>query len=104
MECKDFLAKAASKLLDKPPINYRLVRNMPMALEKEMCVSKMKRVLEILVEGHRLKTNECDEEIYQSGQFLDECAGVILPLKILTQVNPFQELTCCCMNTCMCGL
>lgn len=104
MECKDFLAKAASKLLDKPPINYRLVRNMLMELEKEMCVSKMKRVLEILVEGHRLKTNECDEEIYQSGQFLDECPGVILPLEILTQVNPFQELTCCCMNTCMCGL
>ena len=48
---------------------------MLMALEKETCVSKMKRVLEILVEGHRLKTNECDEEIYQSGQFLDECAG-----------------------------
>ena len=47
---------------------------MLMALEKETCVSKMKRVLEILVEGHRLKTYECDEEIYQSGQFLDECA------------------------------
>ena len=61
----------------------------------------MKRVLEIFVEGHRLKTNECDEEIYQSGQFLDECAGIILPLKILTQVNPFQELTCCCLNPCM---
>ena len=64
MDCKDFLAKTASKLLDKPPINYWLVRNMLMALEKETCVSKMKRVLEILVEGHRLKTNECDEEIY----------------------------------------
>ena len=48
---------------------------MRVALEKETCVSKMKRVLEILVEAHRLKTNECDEEIYQSGQFLDECAG-----------------------------
>ena len=77
MECdKDFLVKTASKLLDKTPINYRSVRNMLMPLEKETCVSKMKRVLiEILVEAHRLKTNECDEEIYQSGQFLDECAG-----------------------------
>jgi len=35
----------------------------------------MKRVLEILVEAHRLKTNECNKEIYQSGQFLDECGG-----------------------------
>ena len=35
----------------------------------------MKRVLEILLEAHRLKTNECDKEIYQSGQFLDECGG-----------------------------
>ena len=48
-----------------------------MALGKETCVSKMKRVLEILVGAHRLKTNdECDEEIYQSGQFLDEYAGI----------------------------
>ena len=36
----------------------------------------MKRVLEILGGAHRLKTNECDEEIYQSGQFLDEYAGI----------------------------
>lgn len=35
----------------------------------------MKRVLEILVEAHRLKADECDEVIYQFGQFLDECAG-----------------------------
>ena len=40
-----------------------------------MCFSKMKRVLEILVEAHSLKTNECDEEIYLSGQFLNECSG-----------------------------
>ena len=32
-----------------------------------MCVSKMKRVLEILVEAHSLKTKECDEEMYQTG-------------------------------------
>lgn len=81
MECKDFLAKTASKLLDKTPINYRLVRNMScldprlMASEKEGCVNKMKRVLAILVEAHRLKAAECDEVIYQFGQFLDECAG-----------------------------
>ena len=81
MECKDFLAKTASKLLDKTPINYRLVRNMScldprlMASEKEGCVNKMKRVLAILVEAHRLKADECDEVIYQFGQFLDECAG-----------------------------
>ena len=43
-----------------------------MVSEKERCVNKMKRVLEILVEAHRLKD---DEVIYQFGQFLDECAG-----------------------------
>ena len=81
MECKGFLAKTASKLLDKTPINYRLVRNMfcldprLMASEKERCVNKMKRVLEILVEAHRLKDDESDEVINQFGQFLDECAG-----------------------------
>ena len=75
MECKHFLAKTSSKLLNKTTINYRVVRNMLMELGKETCVSKMKRVLEILVGAHRLKTNECDEEIYQSGQFMDECGG-----------------------------
>ena len=46
-----------------------------MASEKERCVNKMKRVLEILVEAHRLKDDESDEVINQFGQFLDECAG-----------------------------
>ena len=35
----------------------------------------MKRVLEILLGAHRLKTDECDEEMYQSGHFVNECAG-----------------------------
>ena len=34
----------------------------------------MKRVLEILLEAHRLKTDECDE-MYQSGHFVNGCAG-----------------------------
>ena len=46
-----------------------------MASKKEECVNKMKRVREILVEAHRLKADECDEVIYQFGQFLDECAS-----------------------------
>ena len=81
MECKDFLAKTASKLLDKTTKNYRLIINMScldprlMASEREGCVNKMKRVLEILVEAHRLKADECDEVVYQFGQFLDEFAG-----------------------------
>ena len=35
----------------------------------------MKRILEILVEAHRLKSAECDEVMYQFGQFLDYSAG-----------------------------
>lgn len=46
----------------------------PMASEKEACVTKMKRILEVLVEAHRLKSAECDKVIYQSGQFLDYCS------------------------------
>lgn len=45
-----------------------------MASEKEACVTKMKRILEVLVEAHRLKSAECDKVIYQSGQFLDYCS------------------------------
>ena len=45
-----------------------------MASEKEVCVTKMKRILEILVEAHRLKSAECDKVMYQFGQFLDYCA------------------------------
>ena len=80
VECKDFLARTVAKLLDKTLINYRLVRSMScldprlMSLEKEACVNKMKRILEILVEAHRLKSAECDEVMYQFSQFLDDCA------------------------------
>ena len=80
VECKDFLARTVAKLLDKTPLNHRLVRSMPcldprlMSLEKEACVYKMKRILEILVEAHRLKSAECDELMYQFSQFLDDCA------------------------------
>ena len=101
MECKDFLAKTASKLLDNTPIHYRLVRSMYyldprlMASQKEGCVQKMKRVLEILVEAQRLK---CDEVIYQFGQFWMN-VQVFLTLKILTLVTPLQDLTHCCTNT-----
>ena len=35
MECTHCRAETASKLLDKTPINYGLVRNMLMAREKE---------------------------------------------------------------------
>lgn len=45
-----------------------------MASENEACVTKMKRILEVLVEAHRLKSAECDKVIYQSGQFLDYCS------------------------------
>lgn len=45
-----------------------------MASEKEACVTKMKRILEVLVEAYRLKNAECDNVIYQSGQFLDYCS------------------------------
>lgn len=78
--CKDFLAKTVAKLLDKTPINYRLVRSMScldprlMASEKESCEKKMKRILEILVEARRLKSAECDEVMYQFSQFLDYCS------------------------------
>ena len=46
VENKDFLARTVAKLLDKTPINYRLVRSMScldprlMALEKEACKKK----------------------------------------------------------------
>ena len=80
VESKDFLARTVAKLLDKTPINYRLVRSMScldprlMALEKEVCEKKMKRILEILVEARRLKSAECDEVMYQFSQFLDYCS------------------------------
>ena len=82
VECKGFLARTVAKLLDKTPINCRLVRSMMscldprlMALQKEACVTKMKRILEIFVEACSLKSADCDEVMYQFGQFLGHCAG-----------------------------
>jgi len=58
-----------------------------MSLKKEACVNKMKRILEIVVEAHRLKSAECDEVMYQFSQFLDDCADNP-DFEILTQANP----------------
>ena len=67
MECKDFLAKTASKPAWQNTNKLSTSNKYTNGICEEMCFSKMKRVLEILVEAHSLKTNECDEEIYQSG-------------------------------------
>ena len=98
VECKDFLAGTVAKLLDKTPINYRLVRSIScldprlMASEKEAYVTKMKQILEILVEAHILK---CDEVMYQFGQFLDYCADE----SDFDDFDPSEPTSNCCMNT-----
>ena len=45
-----------------------------MAVDTEACVNKMNRILDILVEVKRFKSGQCDEVMYQFGQFLDYCA------------------------------
>ena len=69
-----------------------------MASEKEVCVTKMKKIREILVEARRLKSGKCDEVMDQFGQILDYCAGES-DFEDFDPSDPLQELTNGCMNT-----
>ena len=57
----------------------------------------MKRALEITVEAHRLKANECDEVTIGLDSFWMNMQ-VILTLKLLTQVKLLKELTHYCIT------
>ena len=78
LQCRDFLAKMCSKLLDKCPLKYSLVRNLScldpreLATSKDMCLEKMKKVLHALVNANRVRggASACDDVLLQFDEFI----------------------------------
>ena len=75
--CKLFLMKMVSKLFEKAPIKYPLVRHLsvldPRVLikNKETSTRKLTCVLQILVEAGRIHEKTCDEVLKEFSQFYD---------------------------------
>lgn len=75
--CKLFLVKMVSKLLEKAPVKYPLVRSLsvldPRVLlnNKELSSQKLTTVLRLLVETSRLEEKCCDDVLREFGQFFD---------------------------------
>lgn len=75
--CKLFLLKMVSKLCEKAPIKYPLVRSLsvldPRVLlnDKEFSVQKLTTILRFLVETGRIEDKCCDETLREFGCFFD---------------------------------
>lgn len=78
MECRAIIVKIVAKLQDKSPLKYALVRNLScldpkrMVLDRDGCVSSMRKVLGCLVKENQMKEGKCDEVLQQFGQFIDD--------------------------------
>lgn len=77
LNCKRFLVKMVSKLFEKSPINYSLVRCLsvldPRVLlrNKDASSQKLTTVLQLLVESSRLDEKCCDDVLREFRQFFD---------------------------------
>jgi len=75
--CKLFLLKMLSKLFEKAPLKYPLVRGLsvldPRVLlkSKETSVRKLSTVLRLLVESGRIEEQSCDGVLREFGNFYD---------------------------------
>ncbi|XP_059169593.1 uncharacterized protein LOC131951256 [Physella acuta] len=78
-DCKTILIGFSSKFLLKSPLLYSLVRDLAcldplQMLENKACsLSRMKRILHILVNKRKLKSAECDQVLFQFSTFIDTC-------------------------------
>lgn len=76
--CKLFLVKMVSKLFEKAPVKYTLVRSLsvldPRVLlnNKELSSQKLTNVLRLLVENGWLEEKCCDDVLREFGQFFDK--------------------------------
>lgn len=74
--CKLFLLKIVSKLFEKAPLKYPLVRGLvldPRVLikSKETSVRKLSTVLRLFVESGRIEEQNCDDILREFGHFYD---------------------------------
>lgn len=77
MDCMSFLIALLKKFIDKSPVQYPLVRSMQcldprkMVANKELCVTKMKRVLQTLVSANQVQESVCDDVLREYRAFCE---------------------------------
>lgn len=77
LEAKHFLIAASKKFLEKCPLRFSIVRDIsclnPKRMEnKDMCVTNMKNILNVLVQNKKIAEHICDNVIFQFRSLLDE--------------------------------
>ena len=76
LDCTKCLQTLMGKLQDKSPLNYSIVRNLScldpseMAKDEDLSVSKLKKVLNTLVETNHIREDICDDVIKQYQKFV----------------------------------
>lgn len=91
--CKLFLLKMVSKLFEKSPLKYPLVRSLSvldpwMLLQsKEVSIWKFTTILQLLVESGHIEEKRCDDILREYGHFYDpnlvsasDSSGKFIPL------------------------
>ena len=77
-ETKGFYIAIVKKLLEKSPLNYKLVRNaewlnsLKMKEDRNVSVDQLTKCLEVLCNTGRIKADKCDEVISEFKSFMDE--------------------------------
>ncbi|XP_070554389.1 uncharacterized protein [Ptychodera flava] len=97
MECRDFLVKTATKLIEKSPLKYPMTRAMScldprqLASSKDDCLRKMKRILTVFVEAGQMTggASACDEVLRQFEEFVDTV--VASNHSTFQEYNPYEN-------------
>lgn len=79
MQCKGFLIKLVSKLLEKSPLKYPLTLQIScldprqMATNKTVCITNMKKLLATLLDANQMRggASACDTVLLQFEEFLE---------------------------------
>lgn len=78
LQCQDFIFAMVSKIIDKSPVKYSIVRCMSCLDPRHMvanphdCYVKLKRILSALVDASRIRETDCEQILQQFNNFLSE--------------------------------
>ena len=96
-ETKGFYIAIVKKLLEKSPLNYKLVRNaewlnsLKLKEDRNVSVDQLTKCLEVLCNTGRIKADKCDEVISEFKSFMDEKKEVIAEFEYETRLDHFYH-------------
>ena len=77
-ETKGFLIAIVKKLLEKCPLNYKVVRNMEwlsplqMVDNSRVCIDQLTRCLQVMYNAGRMRADKCDKAIAECQKFSEK--------------------------------